>query len=124
MNKCFAVFVCLFAIGWLVTGCKPKQEVKAVEERDTVYSVFKLEKFFAYPVNERKPLFINTNKPADDSLAYNMRTQHWYLLFDTKGYEKKYGKLPNFYPENMTLEEYKKNPKPVPSEYNAIMFGD
>lgn len=121
------VNLCLFAgfLGLLViaAACKPQQQTTAVPPTTDTFNVFKLEKFFAYPVTDRKPLFLDSGNPQGDSLTYQHRTQHWYLLYNTKEYTKKYGPLPKFYPGNVTLEEYKKSPPPVPDEYNRIMFG-
>lgn len=123
MGKWIVLAALAAIVGSFASSCKPSSAAQS-PKTDTVFSVYKLAHFFAYPVNERQPRFLDTGKPADDSLAYKMRLQHWYLLFETKKYEKLYGPLPQFYPGNVSLDEYKKHPTPVPSEYNAIMFGD
>ena len=115
-----------FALGIALFSCKTKQaETPVTTVKDTaVYDVRKLEQFFAYPVSNRRPIIIDTGKPEEDKKIYNLRLQHWYLIYETKSYEKTYGALPKFYPGNVTLEEYKKNPKQPPDEYNKIMFGE
>lgn len=109
----------------LLFACKPKQgQPVATQGKDTTtFSVYKVEQFFAYPVSKRRPIIIDTGKPEEDKKIYNLRLQHWYLIYNTNEYEKTYGALPKFYPGNVTLEEYKKHPPQPPDEYNKIMFG-
>ncbi|UPT67553.1 MAG: hypothetical protein M0D57_02440 [Sphingobacteriales bacterium JAD_PAG50586_3] len=116
----FAAFFGLLAMG---VACKTPKQTAVTASSAYTFNVFALEKFFAYPVTDRQPLFLDSGNPQADSLTYQRRTQHWYLLYNTKQYTKKYGPLPKFYPGNVTLEEYKKNPPTVPDEYNRIMFG-
>ncbi len=116
----FAGFIGLLCI---IAACKtPKESTATVSSADT-FNVMTLDKFFAYPVTDRQPIFLSSGNVEGDSLTYQRRLQHWYLLYDTKHYTKKYGALPKFYPGNVTLEQYKKNPPRVPDEYNRIMFG-
>ncbi len=137
LAPCFkGLYVCLFmgiikyivlmvaAVG-LMFGCKPKQaQTVATQGKDSAtFSVYKLEQFLAYPVSKRRPIIIDTGKPEEDKKIYNLRLQHWYLIYNTKEYEITYGALPKFYPGNVTLEEYKKHPPQPPDEYNKIMFG-
>ena len=113
------------AIVGMLFSCKPKQaQTLATQPTDTAaFSVYKLEPFFAYPVSKRRPIIIDTGNPEEDKKIYNLRLQHWFLIYNTKEYEKNYGVLPKFYPGNVTLEEYKKHPPAPPDEYNKIMFG-
>jgi len=118
-----AFITALLGFGSLLPACKtPKQATTTVATADT-FNAFTLDKFFAYPVTDRKPLFLDGGNPKGDSLTFQRRIQHWYLLYNTKEYKKIYGALPKFYPGNVTLDEYKLNPPRVPDEYNRIMFG-
>ena len=117
------LFACFIGLLGILGACKTQKESVATVQTTDTFNVFKLEKFFAYPVTDRQPLFLNSGNPQGDSLTYQRRLQHWYLLYDTKRYEKMYGPMPKFYPGNMSLDEYKKNPPQVPDEYNRIMFG-
>lgn len=124
----FVKYITLFfALGLALFSCKTKKaETAHSAEKDTVaYNVMLLEKFFTYPVSSRKPIIIDTGNPEEDKKIYNLRLQHWWLIYETeKSYKKTYGALPKFYPGNVTLEEYKKNPRQPPDEYNKIMFGE
>lgn len=118
----FGLLMCVFGF----VACKTPKGAKAASVSTTAdtFSVYKLERFFSYPVSAREPRFLDSGSPAGDSLAYNHRLQHWYLLYNTNKYKKRYGPLPRFYPGNVTLDEYKKNPPTVPDEYERIMFGN
>jgi hypothetical protein len=119
----FYLFAGFLGLLGIVVSCKTPQQTTVTAPTADTFNVFALEKFFSYPVTDRQPLFLDSGNPQADSLTFQRRTQHWYLLFNTKEYTKKYGALPKFYPGNVTLEEYKKSPPPVPDEYNRIMFG-
>jgi hypothetical protein len=119
----FYLFAGFLGLLGIVVSCKTPQQTTVTAPTTDTFNVFTLEKFFSYPVTDRQPLFLDSGNPQADSLTFQRRTQHWYLLFNTKEYTKKYGALPKFYPGNVTLEEYKKSPPPVPDEYNRIMFG-
>ncbi len=118
-----ASFAALFGLASLLPACKTPKEVASNTTTADTFNVFTLDKFFAYPVTDRKPLFLDSGNPVGDSLTYQRRIQHWYLLYNTTEYKKIYGALPKFYPGNVTLDEYKLNPPRVPDEYNRIMFG-
>jgi hypothetical protein len=113
------------AVVALLFSCKPKQTTSTPTGVKNVagFDVSKLQPFFAYPVSKRKPIIIDTGKPEEDKKIYNLRLQHWYLIYNTKEYEKMYGALPDLYPGNVTLQEYKKNPPRPPDEYDRVMFG-
>ncbi len=52
--------------------------------------------FMKYPVTEqKKPELKNTNNKDWDITVYNNEMQHWYYLYDKKGYVEKYGPLPD-----------------------------
>lgn len=115
------LFVCVFGFVACKTPGAAKDDSAAVVE---TFDVQKLEKFFSYPVSAREPRFLDTGNAVGDSATYKYRLQHWYLLYNTKKYVKTYGPLPRFYPGNVSLDEYKKNPPAVPDEYERIMFGN
>jgi hypothetical protein len=126
MRNLYLVLIGLLVCVFGFVACKTPKAANTVSAATTAdtFSVYKLERFFAYPVTAREPRFLNSGNLDGDSLSYKQRLQHWYLLYNTKKYVKKYGPLPRFYPGNVTLDEYKKNPPTVPDEYERIMFGN
>lgn len=66
--------------------------------------------FVYYPVNENRPVFIDTHNTDQDSLVYNHKTQNWYFQYHKDQYEEHYGELPKILPY----------PKPImhPNEFS------
>ncbi|MBX2903917.1 MAG: hypothetical protein KF872_10200 [Chitinophagales bacterium] len=51
--------------------------------------------FMKYPVTEKRPELKETGNKDWDITVYNNELQHWYYLYDKKGYTQKYGALPD-----------------------------
>ena len=67
--------------------------------------------FVYYPVNELRPVFIDTHNPDQDSLIFRNKTQNWFFQNDKGYYVETYGPLP----------EILGYPKPInhPDEFSA-----
>lgn len=50
--------------------------------------------FVYYPVNEHRPVFIDTKNTDQDSLIFNRKTQNWIFTYHKDEYQEKYGELP------------------------------
>ena len=54
--------------------------------------------FVYFPVNENRPVFVDTKNPDQDSLVFSFKTQNWYLNYHPSEYEALYGELPEIIP--------------------------
>jgi hypothetical protein len=70
-------------------------------------------RFVYYPVNEQRPVFIDTKNPDQDSLIFNHKTQNWIFTYHQDEYVEKYGDLPEIlgYPKPI------KHPDEFSSDY-------
>jgi len=54
--------------------------------------------FMYMPVNEHKPVFIDTHNPDQDSLVYKEKLKNWYFNQPTQDFERLYGERPEVLP--------------------------
>jgi hypothetical protein len=69
--------------------------------------------FVYYPVNENRPVFIDTKNPDQDSLIFRHKTQNWYFNFHMEEYKELYGKLPEILPYPAPIN----HPDDFPADY-------
>lgn len=99
-------------LSWIYAHPKEFDEARMIDNRLQEYVGWAMEadgknrdegpfgnpSFVYYPVNEHRPVFINTMNPDQDSLIYNFKTQHWYLSYHQDQYEELYGEIPRILP--------------------------
>lgn len=65
------------------------------EGKAHLYSTEHYPNFMKYQVTEKKPVLHETGNNDSDFNQYRNELQHWYFLYDKKGYVEKFGTLPD-----------------------------